>query len=219
MSSRSLQNSLISKRNMRICLCQKSVFSRQMLYFLVWHVEYVCRNSFQIISVMSVMLLPYGRVNKYCALFICIACPAMAIMIEKEWWRRVVREEILCCNCKITIFDWFVQYLIMRISSKIAWFIDGYVFLIRHYRLQTPSSRAESNEEYRRNMLVIFEIFQDKKHPLGVDDTAHLSYVQKNSETSQKMSEIFWKVSENFWKKSEFLGATLGEFIWHPLML
>lgn len=64
-------------------------------------------------------------------------------------------------------------------------------FLIRHYRLQTPSSRAESNEEYRRNMLVIFEVFQDKKHPLGVDDTAHLSYVQKNSETSQKTSEIF----------------------------
>jgi len=40
-------------------------------------------------------------------------------------------------------------------------------------------------------MLVIFEVFQDKKHPLGVDDTAHLSYVQKNSETSQKTSEIF----------------------------
>ena len=123
---------------MRICLCQKSVFSRQMLYFLVWHIEYVCKKSCQIISVMSVMLLPYGRMNKYCALFICIACPAMAIMIEKEWWRRVVREEILCCNCKIMIFDWFVQYLKMRISSKIAWFIDGYVFtfVIIDYKLR-----------------------------------------------------------------------------------
>lgn len=204
MSSRSLQNSLISKRNMRICLCQKSIFSRQMLYFWVWHVEYVCRNSFQIISVMSVMLLPYGRVNKYCALFICIACPAMAIMIEKEWWRRVVREEILCCNCKITIFDWFVQYLIMRISSKIAWFIDGYVFLIRHYRLQTPSSKAESNEEYRRNMLVIFEVFQDKKHPLGVDDTAHLSYVQKKPRLLKKRRRFSEKSRRTFEKSRSF---------------
>ena len=205
MSSRSLQNSLISKRNMRICLCQKSIFSRQMLYFLVWHVEYVCRNSFQIISVMSVMLLPYGRVNKYCALFICIACPAMAIMIEKEWWwRRVVREEILCCNCKITILDWFVQYLIMRISSKIAWFIDGYVFLIRHYRLQTSSSRAESNEEYRRNVLVVFEVFQDKKHPLGVDDTAHLSYVQKTPRLLKKCRRFSEKSRRTFEKSRSF---------------
>ncbi|EKX92331.1 hypothetical protein HMPREF9999_00737 [Alloprevotella sp. oral taxon 473 str. F0040] len=39
--------------------------------------------------------------------------------------------------------------------------------------------------------LLFSRYFRIKSIRVGVDDTAHLSYVQKNSETSQKMSEIF----------------------------
>ena len=66
-------------------------------------------------------------------------------------------------------------------------------------------------------MLVVFEVFQDKKHPLGVDDTAHLSYVQKKLRDFSKNVGDFLKSLGELLKKVGVFRSNSGRVYVTPL--